>query len=447
MNPTMKDGIFKHSAYTPATRTPNCPLFTANYNNANAAGVTVYSYTGWRDGQLSWYDNCYIHAALNPTSTYWFKGPDALRFCNENFTNRFDNFEIGKSKHAIMLNKDGLIMDDGMLLRLGEDEFITYWLNPYCQFAVEHGGYDVEGKDLTGDVFMYQLGGPRSLDIVEAATGEDFHDLPFTGHRPAKVNGHDVRILRIGMAGSLAYEVHGKIEDALDVYDALLKAGEPFGLRKLGRQAYWNTHTENGFPQFSIHFFYAWETVPEFKNYSPRAGSLCLQTGSYSHKLEDRYVNPYELGWGFCVNLKHDFVGRDACERIKNSNHRVMRTLEWNVEDILDIQRSQFEDPEPYFPMDGPEDAPKLDKPWDYRQDQVLVGDKCIGVSSGRDFSWHYRKMISLAIMEPEYAKEGTEVEVLWGDPGTRQKRIRATVARFPYMNEDRNEVVDVKKK
>jgi glycine cleavage system aminomethyltransferase T len=78
--------------------------------------------------------------------------------------------------------------------------------------------------------------------------------------------------------------------------------------------------------------------------------------------------------------------------------------------------------------------------------DQVLKDGKLIGVSSGRAYSYNYRKMISLCSLDVEYGNLGTEVAVLWGNPGSRQKEIRATVSRFPYFNEDRNQTVDVSK-
>ena len=64
---------------------------------------------------------------------------------------------------------------------------------------------------------------------------------------------------------------------------------------------------------------------------------------------------------------------------------------------------------------------------------------------SGKIISYTYNSMISLAFISAEYAKEGTELEILWGTPGTRQMKVRAKVARFPY-NQDyiRNEKRDV---
>lgn len=58
--------------------------------------------------------------------------------------------------------------------------------------------------------------------------------------------------------------------------------------------------------------------------------------------------------------------------------------------------------------------------------------------------AWYYREMISIASIDEGYQEEGTEVCVLWGDPGTRQKKVRATVARYPYFNNVRSQEWDI---
>ena len=68
--------------------------------------------------------------------------------------------------------------------------------------------------------------------------------------------------------------------------------------------------------------------------------------------------------------------------------------------------------------------------------DQVLKDGRAVGVSSGRQYSYYYRAMLSLCSIDVTEGELGSEVTVLWGDPGTRQKEIRATVARFPYLDE-----------
>ena len=452
MNNIVFDGKFKYNPFIPYDPTVN-PIYTGYVTHPCFGGVQPFVYTDWRDEMLSWHDNCFLHAGLNPAYVVVLRGSDSMKFLNKYFTNGFDNFKIGDIKHGVMVNDDGLIMMDGLLFRTGEEEFYTFWLGPYMVYCAEKSGYDIELEDLTGDVFMFQLSGPRALEVVEAATGEDFHDLSYLKHRNSKINGMDVRILRIGMSGALAYEVHGKFEDSIPVYTALMDAGGEYGIRRLGRHAYWNTHTEGGFPQWLIHFPYAWETEPEFMKWMEERNALMsvfaiskqLATGSMGPDIKARYVNPFELKWDMPVSFKHDFIGKDSLKKISESPHREMVTLVWNIDDVMSIYRSEFEPGEPYAIMEGPEDYLQYGQ-FEYRADQVLVGDKLIGISSGRIASWHYREMLSLARIEPEYSKIGTDVVVLWGDPGTRQMKIRAKVGRYPYNIDGRNESIDISK-
>ena len=73
---------------------------------------------------------------------------------------------------------------------------------------------------------------------MEAATGEDLHDIQFMRFRNTAINGKNIRIIRMGMAGSLAYELHGHIADTKEIYDAIYQVGLPFGIRRLG----WHTY-------------------------------------------------------------------------------------------------------------------------------------------------------------------------------------------------------------
>ncbi len=410
-----------------------------------------YEYTGWRDESMSWKASCYLHGNLNPSPTYRIRGPEALKFLSDTCVNSFGNFPVGSGKHAIMCNEDGLVMIDGVLLRLGEDDFITYWMAPYIGYALSQGRYDAVGEDLTGKAFLFQLAGPRALEVLEAATGQDFHDLAFMRHREIRmeVASRPVRVLRMGMGGSLAYELHGDVEGAQAVYGAIFEAGAPFGLRRLGLRAYMLNHTENGFPQAYYHFPYPWREDSGFAGYLDSVGGGGFGDaqhfgGSMGDDIRLRYRNPVELGWEKMIRFDHDFVGRAALEKEVASPRRRMVTLEWNSDDLVDIYASQFRPGNPYPAIDNPNhfggDLPKFT----YFADKVLKDGKVVGVSSGRANSFYYRRMISLCSVDTEHSAPGTELSVLWGDPGTRQKEIRATVARFPYFDENRNQALDV---
>lgn len=425
-------------------------------------------FQGWREEVRSWKDGAYLGAFLSLSPTFRVKGPDAERFFTEHFVNNFASLKVGGSRHGIMCDEQGRIMMDGTVLRVAGDEYIAIWLSPYIQYAFEQGGYDAVGEDLTGREFLFQIAGPRSLEILEQATRGDLHDIAFTRHRPAAIAGAGVRVYRLGMAGGLGYEVHGQVPDAARVYAAIWAAGQPLGMRKLGSRAYLMNHTEDGFPQAYMHYPYPWFEDPGFAAWlgqrGPQASFMMLAPrlwGSAGHDLAKRYVTPFDAGWENRIHWDHEFTGKAALASIAASPPRTVVTLEWNAEDIADVHASQYRGlgEEPYMPLDltGPSDVmydsgtpdPATGRPKskDYHADLVLTpGGQETGISAGRIVSTTYRRMISLAFISREHAGLGTELVVLWGEPGTRQKRIRATVARFPYLTGERNDKVDVER-
>ncbi|MDO5688876.1 MAG: aminomethyl transferase family protein [Tissierellia bacterium] len=440
----------KHTPYVPYDN--SCYTYVMSEGGAISSfvggGVTPYEYTGWEDECLSWHENCFIHAGLNPTTTSIVKGPDALKLFSDNSVNSYNNFKIGRSKHVIMCDENGKIVIHGVCQRLAEDEFRTYWLSPWVDFLLSTGDYNASVENITGETFLYQLGGPRSLEVIENACQEDLHDIRFLGFKDTIIAGKKVTVYRIGMCGTLAYEVHGLTEDCLDVYDALLKAGEAFGIRKLGRNAYRVVHTEGGFPQIFYHFPFAmWDGLMEYVGaqediygLAPFAFSGSAADLPYPEQLR----SPIEVGWSHMVKFDHDFTGKDALEKEMENPKRTMVTLEWNHDDLLDIYRSQFSKEDACSTMKWSEDFDFYLGSSNFHIDKVLnQEDDLIGLASGRLFSPYYREMISLCSIDIAYANIGTEVTVLWGEVGTKQKKIRAKVARFPYIDKNRNEDVN----
>lgn len=180
---------------------------------------------------------------------------------------------------------------------------------PYLPYFVAPDySYDVGGEDLTGRVFLFQVAGPRSLEVLENATREDLHDIRFLRHRPSQIKGAaadgsdaKVHVLRVRMAGTLAYEVHGAIEDAETVYKAIHQAGEPFGIRRLSRIGYILNHAENGFVQSGSHFVRGWAEDGAFMRYqrdsgwgARQPGSAPMLRGSMGPDVKARYLTPLD---------------------------------------------------------------------------------------------------------------------------------------------------------
>ncbi|MBN1319469.1 MAG: aminomethyl transferase family protein [Thermoleophilia bacterium] len=420
-------------------------------------------YNGWRAESQSWKDGAYLGAAITWGPAYTVKGPDAERFFSDTFVNDFPNMPVGGFRHAIACDTQGRIMTDGVVLRVAQDDFYTCWLAPYVDYAFGKGSYDAVGEDLTGRRFLFQVAGPRSLEILERTAGADLHDIGFGRHRMTRMAGADVRVFRLGMAGSLAYEVHGDIVDGQDVFNAIWEAGRGYGLQKLGQVAYMLNHTEDGFPQANYHFPYPWYEDPGFAAYldtRPGAGWMNFRPrlfGSMGEDVKARYMTPFDTGWENRINWDHDFVGKEALLEMAKAPRRTVVTLEWNTEDVVDVYASQFRDEEPYEPIsDRPNDirydpgtldqATGQIRTFAYHADKVMKDGREVGLSSGRAVSQTYRRMISLGFIERDLAELSAEVVVIWGSPGWRQKEIRATVARFPYLQVERNDQVDVEK-
>lgn len=424
----------------------NVDYYNVSQSNLGYGCAIPYEYSGWRNESMSWKTSCYLHAGLNPPWGLRVSGPDAMKLFSDISVNSYANFPVGRLKHCIMCNEQGHIMMHGVLMRTGEEEFMTYFLAPYTMYKLSTGNYRAKAEFVM-DVFVFQLGGPRALEILESATGECIHDIKFGRQRMSKIDGMDVRLTRMGMAGTLAYEVQGNTKNAIAIYNALMKAGEPFGITKLGFLAYQMNHTEGGFPQSFMHFPVPWwedqgfmaflskMPMPKFKQ--------PLFLGSVGQDVSTRYRNPIELGWGKTVKFDHDFIGRSALEKYAANPLRQMVMLEWNADDVIDVYASQFRQGEPYMEMKLLHFAQEQGANAQYA-DHVLKNGKIVGISSGRVYSYYYRQMISLCSINTEHSELGTEVTVLWGSPGTRQKEIRARVARFPYLNENRNETLDV---
>ncbi|TYC83640.1 hypothetical protein FXB42_15415 [Acetobacterium wieringae] len=200
-----------------------------------------------------------------------------------------------------------------------------------------------------------------------------------------------------------------------------VKAGGAFGIKKLGFWAYQLSHTEDGFPQGFMHFPYPWGEDKGFMEFMKMPGFSSPLKGSMGPDPSLRYRNPIEVGWGSTIKFDHEFIGRAALEKEAANPQRQMVTLVWNPDDIMDVHASQFKPGEHYLPMTechfGQEQGHGV-----LFADQVLKDGQLIGISSGRNYSYYYRQMLSHCSIDTAYCKLGTEVTVLWGNPGERQK-------------------------
>jgi vanillate/3-O-methylgallate O-demethylase len=392
-------------------------------------------YTDWLDESLSWKTTCYI----GDWSFLWqhrFRGPDALRLFSDFSVNSFEVFQEGQSKHLIHTNADGKVIHEGILTRFGDDDFVLhgrggFWLT----HQLERGSYDVTVQ--REDWFVYQVSGPTSIKVLQRLTGsEDLLTTPYMHVTPVTIAGHDVWALRQGMAGEAGFELQGPAEVGPEVYAAVLAAGEEFGIRRMGGRVAPINHLESCVPTIATDYIPA-VFEPDLRDYlevftasMPANAQPAYVAGSFpGREISEYYRSPVELGWGRNIRFDHDFLGRAALEEEKAHPRRVIRTLEWNAEDVSDVYASLFDPTRRH--------ATFMDLPRDQRgfmwADRVERDGRLVGVATSRGFSYSFRRMLSLATLDVGTAEIGTELEVVWGNPGDPEKVIRATVAPAPY--------------
>lgn len=403
----------------------------------------AYEFTGWISESMSWKSSCFV-GDWSPLAKAIVEGPEALHFFNKTAMNGFQKFDIGQAKHAVFCNTGGKVAGEGVLMRLAEEKFLLTGgvVVSWAQYQFEIGGYRATFKDVTSDQCIIQVQGPSSLHVMERATGERLRDIGFMRFRKSRIKGAEIIILRQGMAGELGYEIHGRSDDAVGIYNHLLELGAEFGIKRLGGRTKLVNHVEACFPTVTIDYLPAFhdDDAEGFRKWFGALGSAFTtvdigQAGSYPvEHPRDLHRTPFELGWGKSARFDRDYIGREALENEAKNPKRTMVTLVWNNEDVIDVYSSLFRrDETPFDYMEMPRNLA-----WCIWADDVLVGDQRIGLTTSRCYSYFFREMISLGVVDVEHATPGTEVVVKWGNKGSPAKFIRAKIAPAPYKADRR---------
>ncbi|MFJ4175312.1 hypothetical protein [Microbacterium sp. NPDC089696] len=431
------------------------PVYPDIHTYAEVLGeLHIWEGDGWKAESMSWKNAAYIASNLSAMPEITFRGPDAQELLSRISINNVYKWPIGKSKHLVMPDEHGLIANHGLAIRDAEDTFRQMAAGSWPAYQAKALGLDVEVS--FRDVFIYQVAGPASLQILERVIGKDLRDLPFLGIASVEIPGADtaveIELSRIGMAQTLAYELRGPLEFGPAVYDIVYRAGKEFGIKRLGWRTYVVNHTEGGFPQMGCNFLPSSNGDPGFaadSEYGAGAGepidpsvAAGLFTGSIDpQNVLARLRTPQDVNWSWMADYEHDFIGRDAVLAASQNPTRKTVTLVWDSDDVLDVFRSQFEPGEEYRHFEFPTTPAS---PAGGHADLVTVNGESVGISSVAVYSYYYRRMISHATIDLAHVEPGTEVEIHWGNFGGRIKHIRATVERFPYLDLPSNKDYDL---
>jgi vanillate/3-O-methylgallate O-demethylase len=231
---------------------------------------------------------------------------------------------------------------------------------------------------------------------------------------------------------------------------AIVEAGGDFGLCQVGSRVYATNTLESGWIPCPLPAIFTGDELRAYREWLPAngyEGTGSLGGSFYSDEIEDYYTTPYELGYGSFVKFDHDFIGRDALERMADTQTRRKVTLAWNGEDVARAIGTLFEKDDAAKYIDFP-----LSNYSTWPNDRLMSGDHMVGVSTFSGYSYNERSFLSLGVVDTD-VELGNEVVLVWGeeDGGSSkpvvephvQFEIRAIVSPCPYSEVVRTSYAD----
>jgi aminomethyltransferase len=317
-------------------------------------------------------------------------GPDAETLLQRTLTRNVRRLAVGQVVYAAMCYPHGGMIDDGTLFRHGPDQFRWIggddyggiWLKEQAQAL----GLDVHVKPATDQIHNLSVQGPRSREVLRGIVWtppgrpsvDELGWFRFTVGRIGGFQGIPILVSRTGYTGELGYEIFCHPKDGPAVWDAVMQAGEPFGIAPLGLAALNMLRIEAGLVFAGYEF--------------------------------DSTTDPFEAGIGFTVATKdEDWIGREALARRKAHPQRQLVGLE--------LARNEHT----------------------AKGDPVFVGRAQVGAVTSATRSPLLKTNLALVHLDVAYADLGTAVAI--GKLDGLQKRLPATVVRFPFYDPDKSRV------
>ncbi len=348
-----------------------------------------------KHGLVEEYNACREKAVLIDLSSlrkFEIIGPDAEELMNYTLTRNIKKLSVGQVVYSAMCYENGMMFDDGTLLRLSEtgfrwicgDEYAGEWLKEIAKKK----NFKVNIKNSTDQISNVSIQGPKSRDILKKIiftppTQPSIQELEwfrFSICRVEELQGIPLIVSRTGYTGELGYEVWCHPKHAPEVWDKLMEAGKKDGLIPAGFAALDKLRIEAGLILFGNEF--------------------------------DGQQDPFEAGIGFAVPLKtkeEDFIGKDILKERKTNPQKKLVGLE----------------------LIGKEPSG--------HGDCVHIGRSQVGIVTSGCLSTTLNKNIALCRIDSQYSEPGTKVEV--GKIDGHQKRISAQVVSFPHFDPKKTRV------
>jgi sarcosine oxidase, subunit alpha len=173
-------------------------------------------------------------------------GPEAVTLLERLYPSKFADLKIGRVRYGAMLNDQGVILDDGTVCRLGDEEFFvttttggTSAMDQWIKWWLADWALKTQVINVSGGYAAVNLAGPRSREVMQRLTDMDVsrEALPYLMSARGELAGAPALVLRIGFVGELSYEIHVPSAYGQHVWDAIIAAGQDFGIEPFGLEA------------------------------------------------------------------------------------------------------------------------------------------------------------------------------------------------------------------
>ncbi len=223
------------------------------------------------------------------------QGPDSAEFLNRIYTNAWLKLGVGRCRYGLMLGEDGMVRDDGVTARLGEQHYLMHTTSGNAAAVLAHleEYLQTEWPDLkvfltsvTEQWATCQIAGPYARELLaELAPDLDLsaEAFPHMSVKSAEVAGRPARVFRVSFTGEASFEVSVPSSYGLGLWEALMRAGAKYGITPFGTEAMHVLRAEKGF----------------------------IIVGQET----DGSVNPLDLGMDWIVSKTKDFVGKRSLIR------------------------------------------------------------------------------------------------------------------------------------
>jgi aminomethyltransferase len=364
----------------------------------------VSAYEGHHEHEYNAIRNAAALIDISPLFKYMITGRDAARFVDRIITRDVSKMAIGQVYYTPWCDEFGKVIDDGTVSRLDEQVFRWTAADPSLRWFTQNAaGMDVHIEDISEEVAALALQGPTSARLLRAAARADIDTLKYFRVTSGTIAGVKVDISRTGYTGDLGYEIWMRSRDAVQVWDALIRAGKPFDIKPAGMLALDVARIEAGLLLIDVDFH-----------------------GSKKAMVEPQKYSPYELALGRLVSLtKGRFIGQAALREEHRKGHpRQIVGLEVDWPEV-----------EAIYEKIGL--APSVGATASRVAVPVYKAGRQVGRATSTTWSPTLKKMIALATIDRPHFEQGSHLQIEVTVEAVRHK-VKATVVKTPFFDPKR---------